>query len=1075
MSSPPTSSHAQNQLTSAERHARILRYWRAVELFSPQRIPRLNPNSRTEPVFRSGGELPFPWEIPGWFASPEKGYKWRFTTYCGVYKLGRVRARLQRHFGRPFNSFDRRPDGESCLFALQVTEDGRPLLDTFVLSSCAWAVGRLENPGPAHTHWLNGFEACAREEALRLAERFALRENDEIGRKLRERGIHVGRPVQSGDLEAEIGRIAQSLGVLRILQPIGAHLATRQVSEKFEYQAESDDFLNSFFLRDLERVAEEAAGGNTGPALSLFLSNDESIDADTRLDVRTTRDLLWANSSPEKFPLGRWPASPGESLYFSQQFALNSALLSSGVEPRPIFGINGPPGTGKTTLLRDLIAAVVVQRAQRLASLENPRLAFSGPAGHWSTGDYQRFISLWREDLLGFEMVVASSNNRAVENVTLEIPATGAVDEQYLADFDYFADFAGRLLSDKRVTPGEAAPAWGLVAARLGSKRNRRRFISRFWGTDKEAPEPRTRAQLGFLEYLKHVKTKPRAWQNAVAAFKAALKEEAELRADRMAAWKAADARATLASKLAAAQSDLATQRLTLRQSARAIESTETLRNETRTKLNQALLARREHLTFKPGLVDALFSRGRAYAEWRARDLLLAAAVDTLEAELNIIAQHITDRHDSLRQLENEIDRLEADIAQKRNQLAEQDRLLSRWRDKLGPAFPDGELWPAQPNERELSSPWADEAWSSARTRVFLEALHLHRTFIECVPAQIRNNLHGAMDILTGKAPPADFKALQSAWATLFFVIPVISTTFASFDRLFSHLGRESLGWLLIDEAGQAVPQAAAGALWRSRRTLVVGDPRQLEPIVSLPFTAQQALRTHFGIDETWLPSRNSVQSLADRVSQLGTELTDEETGQQIWVGCPLRVHRRCEEPMFSISNQIAYSGQMVSATIPLEIPVELSSWIDISASEADDHWIPHEGAALEILLAELFRCRISPASILLISPFRAVARRLRGIATRHGITQAGTIHVSQGKEADIVILVLGGNPRSPGAKEWASEKPNLLNVAVSRARRRLFIIGNCQEWAQYPHFSDAAAILERHKKLHAERIAAAR
>ena len=88
------------------------------------------------------------------------------------------------------------------------------------------------------------------------------------------------------------------------------------------------------------------------------------------------------------------------------------------------------------------------------------------------------------------------------------------------------------------------------------------------------------------------------------------------------------------------------------------------------------------------------------------------------------------------------------------------------------------------------------------------------------------------------------------------------------------------------------------------------------------------------------------------------------------------------------------------------------------------------------------------------------MARKLKDIGARHGIAQAGTIHVSQGNESDIVILILGGTPRRLGVKDWASEKRNLLNVVVSRAKCRLFITGNREEWSQYTNFSEAAALL---------------
>ncbi|MEI7606122.1 MAG: AAA domain-containing protein [Rhodospirillaceae bacterium] len=67
--------------------------------------------------------------------------------------------------------------------------------------------------------------------------------------------------------------------------------------------------------------------------------------------------------------------------------------------------------------------------------------------------------------------------------------------------------------------------------------------------------------------------------------------------------------------------------------------------------------------------------------------------------------------------------------------------------------------------------------------------------------------------------------------------------------------------------------------------------------------------------------------------------------------------------------------------------------------------------------------------------------------------TSIGTVHALQGKEADMVILQLGDNPARPGAFHWAAEKPNLLNVALTRARQRVYVIGNRDLWCRERHF----------------------
>lgn len=61
-----------------------------------------------------------------------------------------------------------------------------------------------------------------------------------------------------------------------------------------------------------------------------------------------------------------------------------------------------------------------------------------------------------------------------------------------------------------------------------------------------------------------------------------------------------------------------------------------------------------------------------------------------------------------------------------------------------------------------------------------------------------------------------------------------------------------------------------------------------------------------------------------------------------------------------------------------------------------------------------------------------------------------------------MVLLVLGRNDKDIGKAMLLATKPNLLNVAVTRAKDRFFIIGDYHLWKdKYECFKQAAPILE--------------
>lgn len=336
------------------------------------------------------------------------------------------------------------------------------------------------------------------------------------------------------------------------------------------------------------------------------------------------------------------------------------------------------------------------------------------------------------------------------------------------------------------------------------------------------------------------------------------------------------------------------------------------------------------------------------------------------------------------------------------------------------------------------------------------------------------------------------------AWQWINFAIPVIGTTFASFHRMFRNLGTDSISNLFIDEAGQAIPQSVIGALLRSKRIVAVGDPAQIKPVNSLDSKIISLIRDRiYHVDEKFVSANASVQTLMDQASKYGYY-----RDRNKWIGIPLWVHRRCLNPMFSISNEISYDNKMVLPTevkedeIKADIERQMSGiagsadWIDVSGRSDGNKYVKRQADELCKLIYRLVQKKANPFNekdIFVITPFKNVAqklsKKLKVIDLGYGDqikftrykdgkpTNIGTVHTFQGKENEVVFLVLGTSKKEKNAASWAVKEPNIINVAATRAKKWFYIIGDKELYKSLhsPSINKTINIIDEYKKKIAE------
>ncbi|WP_286385086.1 AAA domain-containing protein [Myroides odoratimimus] len=233
-------------------------------------------------------------------------------------------------------------------------------------------------------------------------------------------------------------------------------------------------FLNSFFLDDLNYLTSIKTS-EFSPSLKQYLTLKPSIDK--RRDLIIDKQHLFKALNPCYLTMGRWPSKIEYGLYSAQSSAVNT-IFKDLKDSEGIQGVNGPPGTGKTTLLLDVIAEVIVKRALVISDLGCDHIFDQGhnvipKETGFDLYTYPLNTKLQRD----FGIVVASNNNAAVENITKELPAKSKIDNETFSKASYFSNYSQRLIHQ---------PSWGILAAALGNSENRTLFKQAFWESNEK-------------------------------------------------------------------------------------------------------------------------------------------------------------------------------------------------------------------------------------------------------------------------------------------------------------------------------------------------------------------------------------------------------------------------------------------------------------------------------------------------------------------------------------------------------------------------------------------------------------
>lgn len=270
---------------------------------------------------------------------------------------------------------------------------------------------------------------------------------------------------------------------------------------------------------------------------------------------------------------------------------------------------------------------------------------------------------------------------------------------------------------------------------------------------------------------------------------------------------------------------------------------------------------------------------------------------------------------------------------------------------------------------------------------------------------------------------------------------------------------------LIVDEAGQSAPDVAAAAVSLTKRLISLGDRAQLEPVWSLEaredlgnrvaanLVTPEDLHTEVSGRITQSGGDASTGSLL-HLSEGSTRFASKGlTPRGVW----LTQHRRCLPDILEFFNDLAYKGKLVSARVSESVsPLPALAYMDTPGRDIRVNG-SRENALEAVMIAQLVKEKSAELTaayskplheiVGIIAPFKAQAERINQslnmvFGLGHQIT-CGTVHSLQGAERPLIVFSVTYSAQPVNRPLFFDKTTSMLNVAASRAQDSLLVVGD--------------------------------